>query len=93
MAGWPRQAAPDPGLRPALELSGGHPSGMVDLASIGIGKGLPGEGFAAEEAPPPCLQIEPAGADRDADLLPARMGRAPLLDRWALVSGPVVGDE
>ena len=85
-----RGAAPDPGLGAAVELRGRYGRGLVDR--VVVGEGLPGEGGAAEEAPPGLLQVQPARGHRDEDLLHARVLREPVQDRRALVAGEVVGD-
>src|SRR5258708_35297415 len=54
-----RWTSPDPGLGPQVELHRRDASGLLNL--LGIGKALPGERTATEEAPPALLQIEPAG--------------------------------
>jgi hypothetical protein len=50
---------PDPGLSPQVELPGGEAGGLLDL--IGIGKALPSQSVATEQAPPALLQVQPAG--------------------------------
>ena len=47
------RTSPDPGFGPQVELSGGNAGGLLDL--LGVGKTLPGERIAAEEAPPTLL--------------------------------------
>ncbi len=67
------RSSPDPRFGAAVELRGRDRRGLVDLAVVG--EGLPGEGGAAEEAPPGLLQIEPARGHRDEDLLDPRVFR------------------
>src|SRR5258708_6685916 len=63
VAVWARGTAPDPGFGPRVEMLRGNARRQINL--LGIGEGLPGEGFPAEEAPPAFLQIEPTGPRRD----------------------------
>jgi hypothetical protein len=54
------RTSPDPGFGPQVELSGGNAGGLLDL--LGVGKTLPGERIAAEEAPPTLLEVEQSRA-------------------------------
>ena len=49
----PGRAPPDPGLGSQIELSSGDAGSLLNL--FGIGKALPGEGIATEQAPPALL--------------------------------------
>jgi hypothetical protein len=82
---------PDPGLSAPVELLGGNASGLLDL--FGIGKALPGEGIAAEEAPPALLQIEPARPGRDEDVMDARMSFQPGPGLQTGVTAEIVADD
>ena len=48
-----RRPTPDPGLSPPVELFGGDVGGLLDLT--GVGKALPSQRIAAEQAPPALL--------------------------------------
>jgi hypothetical protein len=85
-----RRTSPDPGLSPQVELRGGDASGLLNL--LGIGKALPGESVAAEEAPPALLQIEPARSGRDEDVMEAGMLFQPSARLEAIVTGEVIGN-
>ena len=85
------RAVPDPRLGALIELVCGEEGDLVDL--VAIGKGLPGQGVPAEEAPPAFLEIEPARASRNEDVVNPGMGAQPLLNRRALVAGEIVGDQ
>src|SRR3954447_14501030 len=87
----PRRTPPDPGLRSTVELVRGHRCGLLDL--LGIGKALSGKGRSTEEPPPPLLEIQPTRSFRDEDLVDSGMRGQPLLNRRALVTGEIVGDE
>jgi hypothetical protein len=52
------RSTPDPRFGSPVELSRRDAGGLLDL--LGIGKALPGERIAAEEAPPALLQVEKA---------------------------------
>src|SRR5215203_5394949 len=89
-AGWRRWTAPDPRLSPAVELAGSDLGGVVELGMVG--EALAGKSFAAEQAPPGFLQIEPGGALGNEDLLYSRMRRQPFLNRRALMTREIVAD-
>jgi len=82
---------PDPGLSPQVELPGGDAGGLLDL--IGIGKALPSQSIAAEQAPPALLQVQPAGAFGNEDLLEPRMLGQPCAGLGTVVAGEVVSDD
>ena len=82
---------PDPGLSPQVELPGGDAGGLLDL--IGIGKALPSQSIAAEQAPPALLQVQPARTFGNEDLLKPRMLGQPSTGLGTVVAGEVVGDD
>src|SRR6266699_1836904 len=82
---------PDPGLSPQVELPGGDAGGLLDL--IGIGKALPSQSVATEQAPPALLQVQPAGTFGNEDLLEPRMLGQPGAGLGTVVAGEVVGDD
>ena len=71
MARWLGRPVPDPGRGAAVELGGGDAGSMIDL--VGVDEGLAGDGLTAEQPPPGLLEIEPAGTNRNEDLVDARM--------------------
>lgn len=91
MAARLRRPSPDPGFGSMVELDGGHLHGSLDLT--GIGETLARQRIATEEAPPALLQIQPAGAFRDEDMLDARMIRKPGTSLPAVMAAQVVGDD
>ena len=86
--GW---ASPDPGLGMTIEMVGG------DLGDEGnvviVSQRLPGEGFAAEESPPPLNEIQPGGSYRNEGVLDPGMQFQPVPDRTAGVAGQVVRNQ
>ena len=64
---------------------------MLDL--LPVGEALAGERLAPEQAPPPLLKVQPAGPDRQEDLLDLRVLGEPGRDRRALMAGQVIGDQ
>src|SRR5690242_6376563 len=83
--GW---AVPDPGMGSRIQLGRGQDRNLRDL--LPVGETLAGQRLPAEQAPPPLLQIQPAGADRQEDLLDPGMLGEPDRDRRALVTGEVI---
>jgi hypothetical protein len=81
---------PDPGFGPPVELLGGDAGGLLDL--LGIGEALPDKSIAAEEAPPPLLQIEPARSCRNEDMMQARMLFQPGTRLQTVVTAEIVAD-
>ena len=88
---WRRRPSPDPGAGVTVELSGGDAGGVGDI--LGVGQRHAREGFAAEEPPPACDEVQPGGADRNEGVLDARMVRQPVADRATEMAGEMVGDE
>src|SRR5258708_14613653 len=82
--------APDPRLGSPIELGGGDAHSLLDL--LGIGKALASKRVAAEEAPPALLQIQPAGAFGNEDLLEARMVCQPGAGFQAVMAAQIVRD-
>lgn len=80
-----------PGSRPVVELDGRHLHGSFNL--IGIGKTLASEGMASKEAAPAFLEIEPACALGNEDVLEARMVCEPDARLQAVMTTQVVGDD
>lgn len=68
-----------------------YPGRVRDLVSIG--ERLPDQCLASEQTPPRRLQVQPAGAFRDTDLMHARMRRQPFLYRLAGMARQIVGDQ
>ena len=62
----------------AIELGGGGTRDVRDIVSVR--QELVGEGFATEDLPPPCDQIQPGGSDRDDGVLDA--GGRPAMPEW-----------
>ena len=83
--------SPDPGLGPSIELCCRHAPGLVDLGRIG--KALTRKRVAAEEAPPPLLQIEPAGSFGNENLVDAWMLYEPGVGLRAQVTDQVICDD
>src|SRR5438045_9633383 len=83
-------SSPDPGPGAGVELGGGHPGGVGDLA--GVGEVLPGQCLAAEDPPPAFLHVQPAGALGDEGVLDAGMAFQPGPGALAVVAGQVAGD-
>jgi hypothetical protein len=72
-------------------LSGGDAGGLRDL--LGIGKTLTGQRIAAEQAPPPLLQIEPARPGGNEDLMEAWMLCEPAARLGAVVAREFSGND
>ena len=85
------RSSPDPGLGTRVELGGGHTGGLFDL--IGIGKTLTRERITTEEAPPAFLQIEPAGAFGNKDVLEAWVVCKPSACFQTVVTAQIVRDD
>ena len=85
------RAPPDPWFGPQVELSSRDAGGLLDF--LGIGKALPSQRIAAEEAPPALLQIEPTCSGRNEDLLDARMLFQPGACLQAVVTTEIIGDD
>ena len=85
------RSPPDPRVGSPVELSGRDASSLLNL--IRVGKALPGESIAAEEAPPALLQVEPAGSFRNEDLMEPRMLCQPGAGLSTVVAGEVVSDD
>ena len=83
--------SPDPGLGSEIELSGRHTGSLLNL--LRIGKALPGEGIAAEEAPPALLQIEPTCSGGNEDVMDAWMLFEPGACLKAVVTTEIIGDD
>lgn len=86
-----RRTSPDPGLGSPVELSGRHTGGLGDL--FGIGKALPSERVAAEQAPPAFLQIELARSGGDEHVMDAGVIEQPGTRLQAVVTTEIVGDD
>jgi len=82
---------PDPGFGPPVELLGGDAGGLLDL--LGIGEALPGKSFAAEEAPPPLLQIEPARTRGNENMMDTRISFQPGTGLQTTVTAEIIGDD
>ena len=85
---WP---SPHPGLGAVVELLGGDSPRLLDLGRIR--KALARQGVTTEEAPPALLQIQPACACRDKDVMQARMLGHPGAGLGAVVAGEIVRDQ
>src|SRR5258708_23139464 len=77
--------SPDPGPGAGVELGGGHPGSVGDLA--GVGECLSGQRLAPEDPPPAFLQVQPAGALRDEGMADAGMIFPPGTRALAVVAG------
>ena len=87
----PGRTPPDPRLGSHIELSRRNTGGLLDL--FGIGKALPSERIAAEEAPPALLQVEPARPSGNEDVMDARMLLQPRAGLEAGMAAEIVGDD
>jgi hypothetical protein len=85
-----RWTSPDPRLGSMIELRGGYPRRLLNL--VRSSKALSGEGIAAEKAPPPLLQIEPARSCRNEDVMKSRMRFEPGARLQALVAREMIGN-
>ncbi len=74
-----------------VELSGGHPCRLLNLS--GIGKTLTSKGIPAEEPPPSLLQIEPACASRNEELVEAGMCFQPRTRLQTVMTAQIIGDD
>ncbi len=83
--------SPDPGFGSQVELSGSDAGSLLDL--LRIGKALPSERIATEEAPPAFLQVEPAGPSRNEDVMDARMRFQPGARLQAAMTAEIIGDD
>lgn len=83
--------SPHPGLRAVVELNRRDLHGLLDFSRIG--ETLTRQRIAAEQAPPAFLEIEPAGALRDEDVLEARMVREPGAGLQTIMAAQVVGND
>lgn len=86
-----RRSPPDPRFGTGVELGSGHTPGQVNLARVS--KTLTSERIPAEEPPPALLEIEPAGAFGDEDVLQPWMLRHPGARLQAVVTTQVIRDE
>ena len=85
------RSSPNPGFSSVVELHSRHVHCPFNL--IGIGKALSSERIATKEAPPALLEIEPAGAFGNEDMLEAWMVRQPGARFQAVVTAEIVGDD
>jgi hypothetical protein len=85
------RSPPDPRLSSPVELSRRDTSGLFDF--LGIGKTLASERIAAEEPPPPLLQIEPARPGGNEDVMDTRMRFQPGTRLETAVTGEIVADD
>src|SRR5260370_9835417 len=85
------RSTPDPGFGASIELSRGDAGGLFDL--VGIGKTLAGQHITSEEPPPALLQVEPARAGGNEDLMEPRMLGQPGAGLGTVVAGKGVGDD
>ncbi len=60
---------------------------------MGLAKLCEAERIAAEEAPPPLLEIEPAGAGGNEDVMDARILFQPGTRLQAVVTGEIIADD
>src|SRR6266851_49422 len=85
------RSTPDPGFSASIELNRGDAGGLFDL--VGIGKTLAGQRIAAEEPPPALLQVEPARAGGNEELMEPGMLGQPGAGLGTVVAREVVGDD
>ena len=83
--------SPDPGFGSVVELRGGDLHRSLNL--IGIRKALASERIATEQAPPTLLEVEPAGAFGNKDVLEARMVCEPSARFQAVMTAQIVCDD
>jgi hypothetical protein len=88
---WWSGTAPDPGVSMPVELGGGQAGGVSDV--VCARQRDAGEGFAAEDAPPPFDEVEPGRADWDESVLNTRTPCQPVANRTTAVTGQIVGDQ
>jgi hypothetical protein len=84
------RSTPDPRVGALIELSGGDTRGLLNL--IRIGKTLPSQRIAAEEPPPPFLQVQPAGSFRNEDMVETWMLSHPGTGLGTAVTAEIIGD-
>jgi len=84
-------AAPDPRLRAGIYLLRGDRGSALKLLTVS--KCLSSERGTAENTLPGLLEVQPAGPDRNKDVLYAGIVRQPGLDRRALVAAQVIADQ
>ena len=85
------RASPDPWFGSQVELSSRDAGSLLDF--LGIGKALPSQRIAAEEAPPALLQVEPTGSSGDEDLMEAWMRFQPGAGLETVVTTEIIGDD
>ncbi len=83
-----RRSSPDPRFGSVIELHCGHLHGSLNF--ISIGETLPSEGITTEKTPPAFLQIEPAGALGNEDMLEAWMVCQPSAGFQAVMAAQIV---
>ena len=86
-----RRTSPDPGVGSPVELSGRDTRGLFHF--ISVGKTLPCQGIAPEQAPPAFLQVQPTGSSRNEDVMEPGMLSHPGAGLGTAVTGEVVGDD
>ena len=85
------RSTPDPGFSAQVELRRCDAGGLLDL--FGIGKTLPCKRIAAEEPPPTLLQIQPACASGNEDMMDAWMSLEPGTGLEAEMTTEIVGND
>jgi len=85
------RSTPDPRVGSPVELSGRDASGWLNL--IRVGETLTRQRIATEQAPPALLQIEPAGACRNEDVLESRMLSHPGPRLSTVMAAEIIGDQ
>jgi hypothetical protein len=86
-----RRTSPDPRVGAPVELRSRDARGLFNL--LGVGKALPGQRIAAEEAPPAFLQIEPTRSRRNEDVMDAWMPLEPGTRLQTGMTGEIIGDD
>lgn len=91
VAAWLERPSPNPGLGAMVELDSRNLHGSLDFSRIG--KTLTSQRIPAEEPPPPFLQVQPARAFREKDVLKARMVHQPGTRFQTIMAAQIIRDD